>query len=37
LAMGFHPSKARLDGQFLLVQPSGPRAHSNRGAKFDAD
>jgi uncharacterized membrane protein YeaQ/YmgE (transglycosylase-associated protein family) len=25
LAMGFHPSKARLDGQFLLVQPSGPR------------
>jgi hypothetical protein len=25
LAIGFHPSKARLDGQFFLVQPSGPR------------
>src|ERR1700722_19473468 len=28
LAMGFHPSKARHKGQFLLAQPSAPRAHS---------
>jgi hypothetical protein len=30
--MGFHPSEARLDGQFLLVLPSGQGAHSKRGS-----
>src|SRR3984885_5989919 len=34
LAMGFHPSKARLDGQFLLVQPSGPRGPLHQGVIF---
>src|SRR3984885_13339914 len=35
LAMGFHPSKARLDGQFLLVQPSGPRGPLHEASKID--
>jgi hypothetical protein len=37
LAMGFHPSKARLDGQFLLVQPSDPRGPLHRALDVGAN
>src|SRR6185312_14597569 len=30
-AMGFHPSKARHKGQFLLAQPSAPRGPLHHG------
>ncbi len=34
LAMGFHLSKTRPNGQFSLARLSGPRGRSMRGARF---
>jgi hypothetical protein len=34
LAMGFHPLKARLAGQFIAVDLSGPRGPLHQGVTF---